>query len=967
MLFVPPARKSFPLSMTLLILMVHFVLLFVSKSYALENKDKIIVKVGFVTGVGIARDYGAEQPHGYIYNILNELSKNSNFNFIYFPFDTRSAMLSSLERGQIDFAGPILKNPERNQKFLFTHDAVGMAQAMLVTKDRERFPYYDDPASLDGKTVASYYDSPFEHSLNVYCRENNIKIKYLRSIPSEYNTIDADLYLVSNLFGAFKDYFSVVNLENFNFYFVFNKKHEELRTKMLEAFSKLTSTDGNFFHETYLSHFSNSLSRRYLTRNEVESLRGKTFTVGYIEDHPPLQYTNENGLPDGINVEVLNLLAKQFDFLINYIPYSPDSDSVKYEEFDMILSLVGEKDHLNNFYYTTEEYMRLPLMLVIDGNKSLIDGIKDRDDTIGVLNYVYLEHGDIAKEFKNANINVYSNVKELIKAYHDGHIHSALMSSAGVNFVNKIVTSNFDILGTNIHIPFKILISKKLPFSYVEIFNVIIDHANKSDFSEITTRQTLNITPKLTISAMIKVFYIEILIFIVLLALSASLMIISFKNKRRKEVLEAIKYDDLTGFITHKFFESNVQEILKTAEPGEYEFLSIDIDSFKTITTYYNYDHATKVLKVMADALKEALLLEKSMISRIYADNFVVFRKTSHAKDIDIVINDFVLPRTEEVLGENYHLSLSVGIYVIQNCNDKIHSMIDFADIARHRGKDTVDTTYFYFDEHMMREYNHKLNITFRMEKALRDNEFKLIFQPKVNFKTLKIEGAEGLVRWIGADGETVYPSDFIPVFEQNGFIAKLDIYVFTKVCRFIKENSSKMNIPLLSANLSARTMLEDGIATYLKKLADKFEIDTSRIELEVTESAMVEEFALGKVKELKDAGFVVSIDDFGTGASSLNRLSAMDTDILKLDKAFLGMGKENKRNEIVVKKTIEMAKNLNIKTVAEGVETAGQAHWLKQLGCDYAQGYYFAKPMSEEEFKKLLMSDTVYVIENKK
>ncbi len=966
MLFVPPARKFFPFLLSpVLFVMVGFVLLFVSNSYAIENIKKKIVKVGYVTGVGITRDYGAENPHGYIYNILDQLSKISHFKFVYFPFNTRAAMLSSLKNGQIDMAGPVVKNSETLNNFLFTSDAVGTAQAMLVTKDRKTFPYYDDPASLNGKTVASYYGNPFEQELNAYCEKNNIKIKYLRKIPSDYDTIEADLYLVSNLFGAFKDYFSVINLESFNFYFVFNKNNNSLHADMLDAFLKLTSTDGNFFHEMYLSHFSNSLTRRYLTRNEMELLHGKVFTVGYVSGHPPLQFTNEEGLPDGISIEVLNVLAEKYGFSVNYVPYSPDGDRAIHENFDMILSLIGERDHLKNFYNITDEYIRLSLMLVLDGGRSLIDDVKNRDDTIGILNYVFLEHSDIVKEFKNANIIFYNSVQELIQAYHDGHVQSALMSSAGVNLVNKLVTSDFDVLGTNIHLPFKILISKKLPFSYVEIFNIILDHTNKNEFSEIITRQTLNIAPELTISNMAKEFYIEICVFIILLGLSISLMVISFKNRRRKEVLEAVKYDELTGFITHKFFESNIKEILKTASPGEYEFLSIDIDSFKTITTYYNYDHATKVIQVMAHALNEALMLEKNMITRIYADNFVVFRKTSHAKDIEIVINDFVLPRTEEFLGENYHLSLSVGIYVIQNCDDKIHSMIDFADTARHKGKDTLDTTYFYFDDHMMREYNHKLNITFRMEKALRDNEFKLIFQPKVNFQTLKIEGAEGLVRWIGSDGETVYPSDFIPVFEQNGFIAKLDLYVFAKVCRFIKENSLKMDIPLLSANLSARTMLEDGIATHLKEIADKFEVDTGRIELEVTESAMVEEFALGKVKELKDAGFVVSIDDFGTGASSLNRLSAMDTDILKLDKAFLDMGNENKRNEIVVKQTIEMAKKLNIRTVAEGVETAGQAHWLRQLGCDYAQGYYFARPMTEEDFKELLLAGKTYIIEN--
>ncbi len=295
----------------------------------------------------------------------------------------------------------------------------------------------------------------------------------------------------------------------------------------------------------------------------------------------------------------------------------------------------------------------------------------------------------------------------------------------------------------------------------------------------------------------------------------------------------------------------------------------------------------------------------------------------------------------------------------------KITALIGQADNARLEGKSKHKTTFITFDDKMKKQYENKINITFRMEQALKDNEFTVEYQPKIDFNTLKLGGAEALVRWTPKFGEKIFPDEFIPIFEENGFISYLDLFVLKEVCKCIKENCYKMGIPRISVNLSAHTVLSNYIVNNISDTLATYEVDASMIELELTESAVeanTDRF-LSTVKKFKELGFSISIDDFGAGVSSLNRLSAVEADILKLDKAFFNLKDQGAKSTVVVADVITMAKHLNMKVVAEGVETAAQAMWLKGIGCDYAQGYYFAKPMSEERFKEVLVSDKEYKI----
>lgn len=315
-------------------------------------------------------------------------------------------------------------------------------------------------------------------------------------------------------------------------------------------------------------------------------------------------------------------------------------------------------------------------------------------------------------------------------------------------------------------------------------------------------------------------------------------------------------------------------------------------------------------------------------------------------------------------------LSFCAGIYLIPpvaNRKEWQHRQIDisqcyhYANAARGtmRGKDGEYIKVF--DRQILQEQLWKHKVEDTMEAALLNGEFQLYLQPKYNPVTEKMVGAEALVRWISPEEGMILPNRFIPIFEENGFITRLDDYMISAVAKLQSEWKLKglKQVPV-SVNVSRVNFVKEDLAEHICRLVDDYGADHAGIELELTESAFFgnKELLQKILKELKMYGFGISMDDFGAGYSSLNSLKDLPIDVLKLDMDFFRGEDVMERGEIVVKETIRLAKNLNMKIVAEGIERKDQVEFLAEQGCDMIQGYYFAKPMTVREFNERAKRD---------
>ena len=289
-----------------------------------------------------------------------------------------------------------------------------------------------------------------------------------------------------------------------------------------------------------------------------------------------------------------------------------------------------------------------------------------------------------------------------------------------------------------------------------------------------------------------------------------------------------------------------------------------------------------------------------------------------------------------------------------------INLMCDRASLASRTVKDNAMKFCAFYDEQYRAEIMKNTEIEQDMNQALSGHQFKMYLQPKINLSNTKICGAEVLCRWLHPTKGLIQPNDFIPLFERNGFILKLDEYMWEQACGALQKwkNEGKPIVPL-SVNISRYHIKNNDLIGVWKRLIKKYDLDPKDLTLEITETFFYDSKDLYDVlKSLQDLGFCLEVDDFGTGYSSLNLIRNVPVDVIKIDKDFLDQKLATDKGKIVIGHTIAMAKDLNLGVVAEGVETKEHVDFLKSSCCDIAQGYYFAKPMPLAEFEDLMLEE---------
>ncbi len=426
--------------------------------------------------------------------------------------------------------------------------------------------------------------------------------------------------------------------------------------------------------------------------------------------------------------------------------------------------------------------------------------------------------------------------------------------------------------------------------------------------------------------------------------------------KSANENMKRIAYiDSLTGYGTWEKFVLDTEKLIKN-DYRRYSLVSFDIDKFKAINDMFGHEEGNRILKMIADTVDRYMNKNTETFSRIGSDNFYLLINYQEDKDITDRIREIINAIEYEI--EDFVPVISFGIYKIVNKNLSIRKMGDFADIAKRTVKYGNDSAWAFFNENMVEQMREEKKIENEMQSALDTHEFCVFFQPKVSLTgNTVLMGAEALVRWI-KDDTVISPAKFIPLFEKNRFIIKLDYYVMDQVCRMIKKwEQLGYSDVLISVNMSRHHLDDPDFAAKLNEICEQHNVKTSKIEIEITESAAYESLdTLIKVFDrLKSYGFYISIDDFGSGYSSLNMLKDLQADVLKIDRVFLTESGNNIRANNIIAYVIQMARSLGMETICEGIETEEQVQLLRSLGCDMAQGYFYAKPMPVEAFEEIL------------
>ncbi len=455
-----------------------------------------------------------------------------------------------------------------------------------------------------------------------------------------------------------------------------------------------------------------------------------------------------------------------------------------------------------------------------------------------------------------------------------------------------------------------------------------------------------------------------ILISIIAIIVLVFLETVISENFYKKQVI-SISYDSLTNLWTRQRFEEIADRLLKHKNKAIYMFVVSDIRGFKFINQNYGSEEADKVILKLSTEINNIARRNNGIAGRGFADRFYMLYKVKDVRTGMAKFHEDLDELMEKIKKSEIPFVPKFGITFVRTSKERkitIKDLIGQASFAITTIKEDMLTPYAIYNSRMVNKVKERNYIELNMEKALNENEFFVMYQPKVSLKDDKVVGAEALVRWNSPEKGILSPNTFIEIFEKNNFIQKLDFYVYDHVFAFIQKqlNEGKKVVPI-SVNMSRNHNKPEKYVQELMKIFNKYNIPANLVQIEIIERSVMDKSSLQDItNRLHEQGFTVAMDDFGSGESSLSMLTRVPVDVLKFDREFLlsssnDDGTMDEKTASFISILITLSKTLDKETVFEGVETEKQRDFLRSIRCDQVQGYFYSKPLMQEDFVRFV------------
>lgn len=422
-----------------------------------------------------------------------------------------------------------------------------------------------------------------------------------------------------------------------------------------------------------------------------------------------------------------------------------------------------------------------------------------------------------------------------------------------------------------------------------------------------------------------------------------------------KEYFNMYMIDDLTGLPNVNYFTQAVNELIRKADHKGHTAFYLNLKDMSIVNERFGFEKGDEIICKFADFLGD-IVIDGEFAARLGADNFIGVIYSENLEKFLRFLDAVYVPVFNGIEEEDYNILCNIGLYELTGEEKKASEVMERISIAFTMSR-KENIRFAFYDEKVKKQLIDNMNYTRKLPKALKEHELVVYFQPKVSATNYNLVGAEALVRW-QSQGQLIPPAEFIPICEKTGLVTEIDFYVLEETCKKMREWADNgYSLVRVSVNFSKQHFKDTNVAERIMSIIGKYDIPPEFLEIEFTETAYLDkeellEITLGKLKQY---GIASSIDDFGSGYSSLNLLQNMDFEVLKLDKSLLGKSVENSRSRKVISHIINMAKELEMEVLAEGVETIEEFGLLKELNCDIIQGYFFDRPLKAEDFETRL------------
>ena len=916
------------------------------------------VRVGYIDYGDLLKQNIDGTMEGYQAEYLEEIARYTGWNYEY-HYDTWENCFTMLKNGQIDLVFGAEYSKERERDFEFSAYSVGWELSVLYVRENNDQVFYEDYQSFDGMRVGILRNSYQIDVFSQFAAQKKFSYTLVEygSTEEVVKAIDEgkiDAMVTGSL--SYQPHLKLVaSFEQDPFYIMTAKGNRSLLDPLNDALQKIKTTDAAFESRLYEKFYgdSSASTQPMFTRQEAEFVKSRpTLKVICKTGWEPYEYWNPHiSKFSGINIVLFQKISEvsgiQFEFE-GVKPGKMADTMLNSGEADLIASVsppLTRKRSLDK----TAPYMTIPTIQVISSHSLE----KAKLEKLALSQQWRFMEDYFLKEKGIQEIVWYKNAEDCLKAVDRGDAEFTLIDtfSASAFQQNQFLKNVFISQTKDADVPISIAVSSKADPVLTDVLNKCILLISQKEINHAyqTSHAQLLVMRK---EQMKKLNLIAIPLVLLLFAGGAWLLYLV----HRKKIQRILTLDLLTGSYNLQHFKTQAQKLLSENKSNSYFLVKMDIMHFKMVNQRYGAEIGDQLLVMVANCGKR-YFHPWEVLARISDDQFVALITIETARKI---LRD--VANIQQEFKDSLHLDSDIvvkcGAYKIEDPNEPVPSMIDKATIAHKCIKQSPKKNYMLYNEKVAEQIQRENQIESEMDAALKNGEFQIYLQPQVNLSSLRPRGAEALIRWIKPDGSRRFPDEFIPLFERNGFVEKLDLYVLEQVCKWLGDRIRRNEQILpVSVNQSRYLLNDSNYLTTVQTIIGRYDIPRHWIELEMTESLYLEnmDHLVAVIDRLHQMGLRLSIDDFGSGYSSLNLLGEIPADVLKLDRAFMKNCDSSNSKRLIVRKLVELAQELHIKVICEGVETKQQETFLQDIGCDAAQGFLYARPMPIEQFDQYL------------
>ncbi len=740
-------------------------------------------------------------------------------------------------------------------------------------------------------------------------------------------------------------------------YFVTRANNGDISAKLETGLMSLFSEHPTFYGDIYERYVANFGSRKFaLSADETDFKKSHSeVVVGFNLGADIMRcYDERNGTLSGVTGAIMEKYAEVTGLSVKIKPYSTLDDCLtgfENNEVDLVYGGVQASDQSDKQeeYYISAPAVKFPLVFAGKNGTEIFDTM-----TIAVDKGNVEASKSIERFFPDATVNYTDTVAQACEMVMGGDCDVVCMAGYNMLYLKGNDYPRLEMITA-------------LPVYSTECFALRADNKALIGLTEKAllqingtsiTADIYNLVEIVEHSATItsrRWFLIIVYAGLVVLTIAAVILI-------ARAVMRRTEIDPLTGGVTKKTFIEKSIKTIKKSGTNKWALVVFDIDKFKFINDHLGYEEGNRMLERMFKTLGDHMFKDE-MYARISDDNFACCIHDASDNDIenrlDSIFEEF---GRRNSLFVSYPVQFSGGACRLEQCVDKygaveLNVAIDRCNIAKKTIKGMHKSAIAFYDGKIREKTLREKDFENAMPEALEHKEFLCYIQPKYGARSRKIEGGEALIRWKSSDFGFVFPDQFIPIAERNGFVVELDFFILEEVCKAMRRWLDMGLEPvIISVNQSRMHLSHDDYIWRLREIVDKYSIPYEYIELEITETVFTDnsELLLQIMQKLHDIGFQLSIDDFGSGYSSLNMLKDIPADVVKIDREFFNGTVNSDKGRAVITTVVDLAKKLRMHVISEGVETLDQVEFLDEINCDLIQGYYFAKPMPLKDFEEL-------------